>query len=88
MSEDGPMRCECLLGRVVHVEAKEMDFRVETFLEPILRDYRGQPPRRHCVLVAHGIFNAELIGALLSRRKGEVPTEWAYRGEFRSAMNG
>ena len=88
MSEGGPTRCEWSQGRLRQVKAEEVDSRLETFLEPVLRDYRGQPPRRHCVLVAHGIFNAELIGALLARRRGDVPLEWAYRGESGIAVDG
>lgn len=54
---------------------------VSKYIEPVLRETRGQPPTgRHVVVVAHGIFNAEFIGALMARtRTGAV--EWGYRGQ-------
>jgi hypothetical protein len=51
------------------------------FIEPNLRECRGRPPGcRHIFVVAHGIFNAEFIGALLARRKDSQPLEWGYKG--------
>jgi broad specificity phosphatase PhoE len=56
--------------------------RIEKFIEPSLQQYRGQAPTRHLVMVAHGIFNAELLGALLARRTDDRAA-WEYRGEQR-----
>ncbi|WVR03515.1 hypothetical protein IAU60_000506 [Kwoniella sp. DSM 27419] len=54
---------------------------IRQFIEPILEGCRGQPPSsRHVVVVAHGIFNAEFLGALLARRKDHRPLEWGYKG--------
>ncbi|KAK4685182.1 hypothetical protein P7C73_g4975, partial [Tremellales sp. Uapishka_1] len=54
---------------------------IANFIEPILQESRGQPASsKHIVVVAHGIFNAEFIGALLARRKDAAPLEWGYRG--------
>jgi broad specificity phosphatase PhoE len=54
--------------------------RIEQFIEPNLKECRGQPPTRQVFVVAHGIFNAEFIGALLARRKDSQPLDWGYRG--------
>ncbi|KAK8845520.1 hypothetical protein IAR55_006235 [Kwoniella newhampshirensis] len=54
---------------------------IRLFIEPALKECHGQPPScRHLVVVAHGIFNAEFLGALLARRKTAQPLEWNYRG--------
>ena len=52
---------------------------IATFLEPIIRQAKGknrdQAP--HVFVVAHGIFNAELLGAFLARRSPHVePIHW------------
>ena len=56
--------------------------RVEEYIEPVLKAYRGQSPKRHLVVVAHGIFNSEFLGALLARRKDLNTGSWEYRGEY------
>lgn len=33
------------------------------------------------MVVAHGIFNYELFGALLTRRPEGIDHHWAYKGE-------
>ncbi|KAL7418765.1 hypothetical protein Q5752_006448 [Cryptotrichosporon argae] len=54
---------------------------VAQFIEPHLRAAHGQPPAStHVVVVAHGIFNSELLGALLARRNGPPQAGWGYRG--------
>ncbi|WVQ93756.1 hypothetical protein IAU59_000833 [Kwoniella sp. CBS 9459] len=54
---------------------------IKQFIEPILQECHGSPPTsRHVVVVAHGIFNAEFLGALLARRKDHRPLEWGYKG--------
>lgn len=56
---------------------------VEQFIEPILKECRGKPATsKHVVVVAHGIFNSEFLGALMARRKTNAPLEWNYRGKF------
>lgn len=54
--------------------------RISEHIEPALRECQGQSPQaKHIAVVAHGIFNAEFIGALLARtREGGI--EWGYRG--------
>jgi hypothetical protein len=55
--------------------------RIAQFIEPSLKEQRGQPAdSKHIMFVAHGIFNSELVGALLSRVKGQV-VRGSYRGE-------
>jgi broad specificity phosphatase PhoE len=55
--------------------------RIAQFIEPSLKEQRGQPAdSKHIMFVAHGIFNSELVGALLSRVKGQV-VRGHYRGE-------
>lgn len=54
--------------------------RIAQFIEPVLRETKGRPPtQRHVVVVAHGIFNSEFIGALLSRTKSGA-LDWGYKG--------
>ncbi|EIW67919.1 hypothetical protein TREMEDRAFT_33028, partial [Tremella mesenterica DSM 1558] len=54
---------------------------IADFIEPILQTNHGRPASsKHIVVVAHGIFNSEFIGALLSRRKGQGSFDWGYRG--------
>ncbi|WWD22474.1 hypothetical protein CI109_106967 [Kwoniella shandongensis] len=54
---------------------------IRLFIEPALKESYGKPPSsNHLVVVAHGIFNAEFLGALLARRKNAQPLEWNYRG--------
>ncbi len=56
--------------------------RIETFIEPFLRESHGKPPtHKHIVVVAHGIFNSEFVGALLARTHVK-PLEWGYKGMF------
>ncbi|OWZ70806.1 hypothetical protein AYX14_03780 [Cryptococcus neoformans] len=60
---------------------KRADQAVEQFIEPILKECRGKPATsKHVVVVAHGIFNSEFLGALMARRKTNAPLEWNYRG--------
>ena len=60
---------------------------IATYLEPLLRDARGGPASsKHIAVVAHGIFNAEFIGALLARRQGEGPLEWSYKGTIARSL--
>ena len=55
--------------------------RIAKFIEPSLQMTRGRPPSsKHVVVVAHGIFNSEFIGALLARRRGQGALEWGYKG--------
>lgn len=55
---------------------------IAQFIEPVLRESYGQPPSsKHLVVVAHGIFNYEFLGALLSRRPEGIDHHWAYKGE-------
>jgi len=52
------------------------------FIEQHLQECEGKAATsRHVVVVAHGIFNSEFLGALLARRPTAVPLEWSYRGE-------
>ncbi|KAK1926076.1 histidine phosphatase superfamily [Papiliotrema laurentii] len=54
---------------------------ISKFIEQHLEECRGKPAKsRHVVVVAHGIFNSEFLGALLARRAGHAPLEWSYRG--------
>lgn len=56
-------------------------YRIEKFIEPSLKMHRGQAPKKHLVVVAHGIFNSEFLGALLARwRSGQEKAAWEYRG--------
>ncbi|OCF45152.1 hypothetical protein I317_00954 [Kwoniella heveanensis CBS 569] len=53
---------------------------IKQFIEPILQECHGSPPSsKHVVVVAHGIFNSEFLGALLARRKDHRPLEWGYK---------
>lgn len=57
--------------------------RITQYIEPILQSARGKPfsSAPHVFVVAHGIFNSELVGALLSRRPVNAPRlEWKYWG--------
>jgi hypothetical protein len=57
--------------------------RIATFLEPIISSSKNLPRSRapHIFVVAHGIFNAELLGAFLSRRApGQDPIHWKSGG--------
>jgi len=52
---------------------------IASFLEPIMREARGKTREQapHVFVVAHGIFNAELLGAFLARRAPhEEPVHW------------
>lgn len=54
---------------------------IATFIEPVLRECHGSAASgKHLVVVAHGIFNAEFIGAFLARRTDSRPAEWGYKG--------
>ncbi|WWC85877.1 uncharacterized protein L201_000744 [Kwoniella dendrophila CBS 6074] len=54
---------------------------IHKFIEPILSECHGSPAtQRHVVVVAHGIYNAEFLGALLARRRDHKPLEWGYKG--------
>ncbi|WWC58204.1 uncharacterized protein I303_100740 [Kwoniella dejecticola CBS 10117] len=54
---------------------------IKRFIEPILAECHEAPAQnRHVVVVAHGIFNAEFLGALLARRRDHKPLEWGYKG--------
>ncbi|WVQ80266.1 hypothetical protein IAT38_002371 [Cryptococcus sp. DSM 104549] len=54
---------------------------IAKFIEPILEESRGQQPlSKHIVVVAHGIFNSEFLGALMARREAGNALEWHYRG--------
>lgn len=47
-----------------------------------MRKSYGQAPELECLaVVAHGIFNYEFLGALLSRRPEGIDAFWAYKGE-------
>ncbi|ORY34216.1 histidine phosphatase superfamily [Naematelia encephala] len=53
---------------------------ISQFIEPILEAHRSSPASSaHVFVVAHGIFNAEFIGALLARTTSGA-LEWGYRG--------
>lgn len=57
------------------------DRSVAKYIEPALRAHYGQPAASyHVVVVAHGIFNYELMGALLARRPEGIEKNWTYRG--------
>jgi hypothetical protein len=51
--------------------------RIDTFILPC--------QAQHIVVVAHGIFNAELIAAFLARRTDNEPVTWAHKGECKVA---
>ncbi|WRT63767.1 uncharacterized protein IL334_000692 [Kwoniella shivajii] len=54
---------------------------INRFIEPIIAGNHGSSPAsKHVVVVAHGIFNAEFLGALLARRRDHKPLEWGYKG--------
>ncbi|RSH81496.1 hypothetical protein EHS25_006853 [Saitozyma podzolica] len=54
---------------------------IAQFIEPLLRESRGRPAEsKHIAVVAHGVFNSEFIGALLSRRPHSQHLSWSYRG--------
>lgn len=54
---------------------------VAEYIEPALREHYGEPAASyHVVIVAHGIFNYELMGALLTRRPEGIEKNWGYRG--------
>ncbi|WVN91005.1 uncharacterized protein L203_106251 [Cryptococcus depauperatus CBS 7841] len=54
---------------------------IHDFIEPLLQKCRGLPPSsKHVVIVAHGIFNSEFLGALIARKKSNAPLEWSYQG--------
>ena len=46
--------------------------RIDTFILP--------SQAAHVVVVAHGIFNAELVSAFLARRTRDEPVNWAHKG--------
>ncbi len=57
--------------------------RVAQYIEPILLAARGKPVSLapHVFIVAHGIFNSELLGSLLTRRPANSPRlDWKYWG--------
>ncbi len=57
--------------------------RIAEFLEPILAANRGKDRASapHIFVVAHGIFNSELLGALLARRPANAgKLDWRYSG--------
>jgi hypothetical protein len=55
---------------------------IAAFIEPVLKECHGSAAAdKHLMVVAHGIFNAEFIGAFLARRNDPRPVEWAYKGE-------
>nr|ODN93052.1 hypothetical protein L204_05232 [Cryptococcus depauperatus CBS 7855] len=54
---------------------------IHDFIEPLLQKCRGLPPSsKHVIIVAHGIFNSEFLGALMARKKSNAPLEWSYQG--------
>jgi hypothetical protein len=62
---------------------------VGKFIEQHLQECEGKPASsRHVVVVAHGIFNSEFLGALLARRPTVAPLEWSYRGELAALGDG
>ena len=54
---------------------------IAKFIERHFQECNDRPPTcRHIVVVAHGIFNAEFIGALLARRRSPS-LDWGYKGD-------
>jgi hypothetical protein len=56
---------------------------IAQYLEPVFTANKGKSREEapHVFVVAHGIFNSELLGALLARRPASAPRlEWRYSG--------
>lgn len=57
---------------------------IAAYIEQHLQANKGKGPMSaHIVVVAHGIFNSEFIGALLARRGTSAPLQWGYKGELK-----
>ncbi|KAL7414449.1 histidine phosphatase superfamily [Mrakia frigida] len=60
--------------------ARRADEAINTFLVPHILAAHSLETQHHVVVAAHGIFNAELIGAFLRRRSTGAGTGWKSTG--------
>lgn len=58
------------------------DCRIAQFIEKHIKEAEGKPAKdTNVVVVAHGIFNSQFLGALLARRSSKARLDWNYRGK-------
>jgi broad specificity phosphatase PhoE len=61
--------------------AAHLTLSISQWVEPALRESHGRAAEhKHIVVVAHGIFNSEFLGAIMTRRPGSQHMAWSYRG--------
>lgn len=65
---------------LINVSLSQLHRAVDQFLLPWILETAASTKPRHILLVAHGILNPELIGALMRRRAFGAGTDWENTG--------